>query len=135
METCNRSPAGLRGRNDEAGGIHELALASRRTLALPARCVEALWQQFEDQGWDRLAADGKWEGGTRSRLLLGRGQAPRRGQRLPRLPEALKGVDGINAEEWTPRELRHSFVSLLSDRGVRLEVISRLVGHSGTAVT
>jgi integrase len=30
---------------------------SRRTLALPARCVEALWQQFEDQGWDRLAAD------------------------------------------------------------------------------
>lgn len=32
---------------------------SRRTLALPARCVEALWQQFEDQGWDRLAADEK----------------------------------------------------------------------------
>ncbi|SEE83453.1 hypothetical protein SAMN05216533_3894 [Streptomyces sp. Ag109_O5-10] len=30
---------------------------SRRTLALPARCVEALWQQLEDQGWDRLAAD------------------------------------------------------------------------------
>lgn len=32
-------------------------------------------------------------------------------------------------------ELRHSFVSLLSDRGVPLEEISRLVGHSGTAVT
>ncbi len=27
------------------------------------------------------------------------------------------------------------FVSLLSDRGVPLEEISRLVGHSGTAVT
>lgn len=41
-----------------------------------------------------------------------------------------------NAEaEWTPRELRHSFVSLLSDRGVPLEEISRLVGHSGAAVT
>lgn len=26
-------------------------------------------------------------------------------------------------------------MSLLSDRGVRLEVISRLVGHPGTAVT
>ncbi|QKW01700.1 tyrosine-type recombinase/integrase [Streptomyces sp. NA02536] len=46
-----------------------------------------------------------------------------------------KHIDGINADEWTPRELRHSFVSLLSDRGVPLEVISRLVGHSGTAVT
>ncbi len=34
---------------------------SRRTLALPARCVEALWQQFENQAWDRLAAGDKWE--------------------------------------------------------------------------
>ena len=35
---------------------------------------------------------------------------------------------------WTPRELRHSFVSLLSDAGVPLEEISQ-VGHSGTTVT
>lgn len=49
--------------------------------------------------------------------------------------QALKDVDGIDADEWTPRELGHSFVSLLSDRGVPLEEISRLVGHSGTAVT
>jgi site-specific recombinase XerD len=38
-------------------------------------------------------------------------------------------------EEWTPREMRHSFVSLLSASGVALEDIARLVGHSGTAVT
>jgi integrase len=36
---------------------------------------------------------------------------------------------------WTPRELRHSFVSLLSSRGVRIEHISRLVGHASTTVT
>ncbi len=48
---------------------------------------------------------------------------------------ALKGIDGITPEDWTPRELRHSFVSLLSDAGLRLEDISRLVGHSGTTVT
>jgi hypothetical protein len=30
---------------------------SRRPLALPACCVEALWQQSQDQGWDRLSAD------------------------------------------------------------------------------
>ena len=35
--------------------------------------------------------------------------------------------------EWTPRELRHSFVSLLSDRGIPLEEIALLVGHSSQA--
>jgi integrase len=42
---------------------------------------------------------------------------------------------GLDAARWTPRELRHSFVSLLSDDGVPLEQISRLVGHSGITVT
>src|SRR6266516_830386 len=35
----------------------------------------------------------------------------------------------------TPRELRHSFVSILFASGVPIEDISDLVGHSGTAVT
>ena len=33
---------------------------------------------------------------------------------------------------WTPRELRHSFVSMLSADGVATEDISHLVGHSST---
>ena len=41
----------------------------------------------------------------------------------------------MNPSQWTPRELRHSFVSLLSDAGLPIEEISRLVGHSGTSVT
>ncbi|MGH3885687.1 MAG: tyrosine-type recombinase/integrase [Pseudonocardiaceae bacterium] len=36
---------------------------------------------------------------------------------------------------WTPRELRHSFVSLLSANGVPIESIAQLVGHAGMAVT
>jgi integrase len=36
---------------------------------------------------------------------------------------------------WTSRELRHSFVSILSAHDVRLEDISDLMGHSSTAVT
>jgi integrase len=44
-------------------------------------------------------------------------------------------VAGLAAEDWTPRELRHSFVSLLSDGGVPIEKIALLVGHGGTAVT
>ncbi|MFD7616942.1 tyrosine-type recombinase/integrase [Streptomyces sp. NPDC059802] len=34
-----------------------------------------------------------------------------------------------------PRELRHSFVSLLSDHGIPLERIAMLVGHSSQATT
>lgn len=48
---------------------------------------------------------------------------------------ALVGLPGIDPDDWTPRDIRHSFVSLLSDSGVPLEEISRLVGHSGTSVT
>ena len=48
---------------------------------------------------------------------------------------ALASVPGLKPEEWTPRELRHSFVSLLSDAGVPIEDVSRLVGHSSTSVT
>jgi len=36
---------------------------------------------------------------------------------------------------WTPRELRTSFVSLLSHRGVSIEEIARLVGHAATRTT
>jgi integrase len=42
---------------------------------------------------------------------------------------------GLNPADWTPRELRHSFVSIMSDAGVPIERISQLVGHSGTTVT
>jgi integrase len=36
---------------------------------------------------------------------------------------------------WTPRELRHSFVSLMSSSGVPVEEIARLAGHSSTRTT
>jgi|SRR3954452_5693126 len=49
-----------------------------------------------------------------------------------RAPSLVRGLD---VKDWTPRALRHSFVSLLSDAGVPVEEISRLVGHSGTSVT
>jgi site-specific recombinase XerD len=38
-------------------------------------------------------------------------------------------------ENWTPREQRHSFVSLMSDNGVAIEQIADLVGHGTTIVT
>jgi site-specific recombinase XerD len=37
--------------------------------------------------------------------------------------------------EWVPRELRHTFVSLLSAHGVPVEAIALLAGHNQTATT
>ena len=34
----------------------------------------------------------------------------------------MAAAAGLNAKDWAPRELRHSFVSLLSDDGVPLEI-------------
>ncbi|MEU9498722.1 site-specific integrase [Streptomyces sp. NPDC048196] len=107
---------------------------SRRTLALPARCTDVLWQHWEEQGWDRLAAGDDWEeNGLVFSSAVGKELDSTNVRRAFR--QAINKAEGVNAKEWTPRELRHSFVSLLSDSGVPLEEISRLVGHSGTAVT
>ncbi|MCW2864823.1 MAG: hypothetical protein JWP48_6531, partial [Actinoallomurus sp.] len=37
--------------------------------------------------------------------------------------------------QWVPRELRHTFVSLLSAHGITIEKIADLVGHAGTSTT
>jgi integrase len=42
---------------------------------------------------------------------------------------------GLDPQLWTPRELHHSFVSLLSSSGVPIEDISHLVGHASKRVT
>ena len=36
---------------------------------------------------------------------------------------------------WTPRELRTTFVSLMSHQGVSIEEIARLAGHASTRTT
>ena len=48
---------------------------------------------------------------------------------------AVLTTAGLDSADWTPRELRHSFVSLMSDAGVPIEKIARLVGHTGTTTT
>lgn len=107
---------------------------SRWTLALPGRCVESLRKQRAMQAADRLAAGDRWrESGMVFTTALGSEMDAANVRRDFR--RALALVPGLNPADWTPRELRHSFVSVLSDAGVPLEEISRLVGHSGTTVT
>ena len=107
---------------------------SRRTLALSGLCVDALRAQRLQQAKDRLAAGEQWtETGLVFTTRLGTGMDAANVRRD--LRRALGLVPGLTPADWTPRELRHSFVSLLSDAGVPVEQIAQLVGHSGTNVT
>jgi integrase len=86
------------------------------------------------QAKDRLAAGERWtETGLVFTTRLGTGMDAANVRRD--LRRALALVPGLNPADWTPRELRHSFVSLLSFAGVPLQDIAQLVGHSGTTVT
>jgi integrase len=87
---------------------------SRRTLRLPLRCLEALKSHRDDQ---------QQVHGAR----LDAANVRRAFRRV--LADA-----GLEPTAWTPRELRHSFVPLMSDAGVPVEEIARLVGHRGTVV-
>ncbi len=100
---------------------------SRRTLALPQRCAEALQEHRSRSGGAGVDADGLVFATSRG-TAMGAGNV-RRTFRL-----AAKAA-GLNPEDWTPRELRHSFVSILSDDGVPLGDIADLCGHAGTSVT
>ena len=44
-------------------------------------------------------------------------------------------ISGENVSSITPHTLRRTFGSYLLNRGLRLEVVSRLLGHSSTVVT
>jgi integrase len=107
---------------------------SRRTLALPQRCVEALHAHRRQQDQDRIVAGPRWQ--EHNLVFASKVGTPLDPSHVRReFRRAIRGAAEVNPYEWTPRELRHSFVSLLSDSGVPLEEISRLVGHSSTAVT
>lgn len=51
-----------------------------------------------------------------------------------RFGKLLKAAN-LDPAEWCPRELRHTFVSIMSDHDVPMEKISILVGHSSTKIT
>jgi integrase len=99
---------------------------------------------------DISSASGAWRG----RDLLRYGEEPMGGIRLVRLrarweADTAQGLRQDQAgdafriitkkaglgEDWTPRELRHTFVSVMSANGVPVENIAQLVGHDRTATT
>ena len=105
---------------------------SRRTLRLPQAAVEALREHLERQSQDKLRAGPLWRGnGLVFTTSLG---GPMDAGNIRRSFRAICKAAGIG-EKWTPRELRTSFVSLMSHQGISTEEIARLVGHSSTRTT
>jgi integrase len=105
---------------------------SRRTLGLPRTAVEALREHQVRQDGEKQTAGELWKDhalvftttvGTRLDAA-----------NVRRELRAICKTAGIG-EHWVPRELRTSFVSLLSSSGVPVEEIARLAGHSSSRTT
>ncbi|PXY23727.1 integrase [Prauserella coralliicola] len=106
---------------------------SKRSLALPQRAIDALAAQRERQRIQRAKAGERWQ--QNDLVFASEVGTEMSAGNVRRAIRRILRVAGLTPEEWTPRELRHSFVSVLSDHGVPIEQISRLVGHTGTTVT
>ena len=89
------------------------------------RCADPLWHQRSCQHGAECDC----------LVFLTRAGRPHDRHNVLRSFRTVVAAAGLNAKDWAPRELRHSFVSLLSDDGVPLENIARLVGHRTTTVT
>jgi integrase len=91
---------------------------SRRALVLPERVAQPLLAHAEKSGRDSGLVFC-----TRTGKPLAAGNVRRSFRRLCRKA-------GLG-EEWTPRELRPTYASMMSDEGVPIEQIGRLMGHAG----
>jgi integrase len=105
---------------------------SRRTLALPRRCVEALREHRVRQAEDRLVAGPLWQ--DNDLVFASAVGTPMDDHNVRRMFRAVTEDAGLGTG-WVPRELRHTFVSLLSARGVPVEAIALLAGHNQTSTT
>src|SRR6266536_1704044 len=105
---------------------------SRRTLALPQTAVQALKEHRKRRTEDRLAAGPIWQDhGLVFASAIG---TPLDAANVRREFRRITEAAGLG-QGWAPRDMRHTFVSLMSADGVPVEEIARLAGHNRTATT
>jgi integrase len=118
-------------RAERAGGDTKTP-ESRRTLALPRKCVEALREHRVRQAQDRLVAGPLWQ--DHGLVFASAVGTPMDDHNVRRMFRVITEDAGLGTG-WVPREMRHTFVSLLSARGVPVEAIALLAGHHQTSTT
>jgi len=105
---------------------------SRRTLKLPEIAVEALRTQQRRQALERARAADVWqESGLVFTTSVG---TPFESHNLRREFRKVTAAAGLGSR-WVPKELRTSFVSMMSYHGVPVEEIARLAGHASSRTT
>ncbi len=104
---------------------------SRRTIRMPAGVVTALTALAAEQVGDRLAAAEAYD----DRGLVFANEIGRPLHR-ERVREGLARVcKAAGIPVYTPRETRHTFVSVLSYSGMSIEQIADAVGHTNSHIT
>jgi site-specific recombinase XerD len=94
--------------------------------------VEALRQQHEQQERERMMAGELWQDHG---LVFASGVGtPLTADNVIRALRIITRKAGLG-EDWVPRGMRHTFVSVLSASGVPVESIALLAGHERTATT
>jgi site-specific recombinase XerD len=101
---------------------------SRRTLKRPAAAVKALRAHEEQQATERAGAGALWK--ERGLVFAASVGTPLESHNLRRDFRKVTKAAGIG-ERWVPKELRTSFVSMMSQQGVP---VKRSAGWRGTPV-
>ena len=118
-------------RADRAGGDTKTP-KSRRALKLAQVAVGALREWQADQAAERAAAGSRWQKtGLVFTTAIG---TPLAARPVRKMFQDVCERAGLG-RDWAPRDLRHTFVSLLSDDGMAIEKIARLAGHASSHVT
>jgi integrase len=105
---------------------------SKRTLRLPERAVAALREHMARQAEHQLIAGDLWQ--EHDLVFSSSVGTPLDAANVRRAFKKITTAAGLG-NNWKPLELRTSFVSLMSDSGVPVEEIARLVGHTSTRTT
>jgi integrase len=116
----------------ERHGGDTKTVKSRRTLAVPRLCVDALREHRKLQAKDRLRAGRLWH--DRGLVFASTVGTPLTASNVIRAFQGLTEKAELG-KTWAPREMRHTFVSVLSANGVPVESIAQLAGHDRTSTT
>ena len=106
-------------------------LKSRRAVNLPEPVVELLARHYDQQEKERVDLGAAWvETGFVFTSTIGTPIDPRNLYR-----DFQKVCEKAGLSHWHPHELRHSAASLMLANGVKLQVVSQVLGHSSIRMT
>ncbi len=118
-------------RADRAGGDTKTP-RSRRALKLAQVAVGALREWQVGQAAERAAAGSQWQ--DTGRVFTTATGTPLGARHIRKMFQDVCERAGLG-RDWAPRDLRHTFVLLLSDDGMAVDKIARLAGHASSHVT